>query len=391
MPRLSLACALVAWSAADPEDEAAQAAAQRTRSALGSFGSGDPAESAAVLAALSPGGAFELADTFERELDPVAQLVARERAQLRRALRRYPEEPSLLARAAASLLLADPRDAYGRAMLDRVRPRLERVVRGGAEGLVVVPSTSREQPLERLVATLALSVAARQLGEGALAEQLLRGAAFDDHVVIAAGGEALFWWLAAGAYGVLQGQGGDAVAIVVDGRTMTASLERGLAVVALDGASARPSIAVRAEGPVVVRAESLAYTPFDAASDAPLSLTIDGEPGDARHVAALELTVHASAELRAPVLHVQLPAGVPADDALLGAIRATSGVLDVEPRTPGLLRIRLVGLASGTDLRIPLPLRWHARGTVGGLAVVGFEAADPGRRTVLPARTFTIP
>jgi hypothetical protein len=396
MPRLSLAGALVAWSSADSEDEAAQAAAQRVRSALGGYGSGDPAESAAVLAALSPGGVFELADTYERALDPVAQLAARERSQLRRGLRRYPEEPSLLARSAAALLLADPRDAYGRAMFDRVVTHLETIERGGARGRVVVPSTARDQPLERLVATLALSVAAHQLGEHGLAEELLRGAAFDDHIAIRAGGEALFWWLAAGAYGVLSTPEGappasDSVTVVVDGRTLTATLENGFAAIALEGAGARPSVSVRTEGPVVVRAESLAFGRFDERGDAPLGLSIVGEPGDARHVSSLELTVHANREAREPVLHIQLPAGARADEALLAAIRSAPGVVSAELRTPGLVRVRLVSMASGVDLRIPLPLSWMVRGTVHGLAVVAFEAAVPGRMTILPQRTFTIP
>ncbi|MBX7194248.1 MAG: hypothetical protein K1X94_19490 [Sandaracinaceae bacterium] len=396
MPRLSLACALVAWSSADAEDEAAQAAAARVRSALGSYGAGDPVDSAAVLAALSPGGVFELADTYERDLDSVAQLVARERSQLRRGLRRYPEEPSLLARAAAALLLADPRDAYGRAMLDRLRSHLEVVERGGARGRVVVPSSMRDQPIERLVATLALSVAARQLGETALAEELLRGAAFDDHVVIRAGGEALFWWLAAGAYGVLLPAAdgpapSDSITVVVDGRTLTATLENGFATIPLTGSGARPSVSVRTDGPVVVRGESLSFGSFEERHDAPLTLSIVGEPGDARHVASLELTVHADREVREPVLHVQLPAGARADDALLGAIRSAPGVTSAELRTPGLVRIRLVSLASGTDTRITLPLSWMVRGTVHGLAVVAFEANVPGRMTILPQRAFTIP
>jgi hypothetical protein len=396
MPRVSLAGALVAWSAADSEDEAAQAAAQRVRSALGGYGSGDPAESAAVLAALSPGGVFELADTYERSLDPVAQLAARERSQLRRGLRRYPEEPSLLARSAAALLLADPRDAYGRAMFDRVVTHLETIERGGARGRIVVPSTARDQPLERLVATLALSVAAHQLGEHGLAEELLRAAAFDDHIVIRAGGEALFWWLAAGAYGVLYTPEGappasDSVTVVVDGRTLTATLENGFAAIALEGAGARPSVSVRTEGPVVVRAESLAFGRFEERGDAPLGLSIVGEPGDARHVSSLELTVHANREAREPVLHIQLPAGARADEALLAAIRSAPGVVSAELRTPGLVRVRLISMASGVDLRIPLPLSWMVRGTVHGLAVVAFEASVPGRMTILPQRTFTIP
>jgi len=236
----------------------------------------------------------------------------------------------------------------------------------------------------------------RQLGETALAEELFRAASFDDHVILRAGGEALFWWLAAGAFGVLTPTTDgpvppDAVTVIVDGRTLTATLEQGFAVVALDGAGPRPSLSIRADGPIVVRAESLSFSPFEERSGAPMTLAIAGEPGDARHVASLELTVHANAELRAPVLHLQLPAGVAADEALLGAIRSSGGVTDVELRTPGLLRIRLVGLASGTDLRIPLPLAWQVRGTVRGLAAVGWESSDPARLTVIPQRSFTIP
>ena len=396
MPRVSLAGALVAWSAADPEDEAAQAAAQRARAALGSHGSGDLAESAAVLAALSPGGVFELADTYERALDPVAQLAARERSQLRRALRRHPEEPSILARAAAALLLADPRDAHGRAMFDRVVTHLEPVERGGARGRIVVPSSARDQPLERLAATLALSVAAHQLGEHALGEELFRAAAFDDHVVLHAGGEALFWWLAAGAYGVLAAPEGapaasDAVTVVVDGRTLTATLENGLAAVALEGAGPRPSLSVRAEGPVLVRVESLALASFAERHEGPVTLAITGEPGDARHLSSLELAVHAEREARELVLHLQLPAGVRTDEALLAAVRSAPGVAGAELRTPGLLRVRLGTLSAGVDRRIPLPLTWLVRGSVRGLAVVAFEAAVPGRMTVLPPRELTIP
>ncbi|MBN8609900.1 MAG: hypothetical protein J0L92_04920, partial [Deltaproteobacteria bacterium] len=396
MPRLSLACALVAWSSADPDDEQAQAAASRVRSQLGSAGSGDPSEGAAVLAALSPGGVFELADVYERSLDPIAQLAARERSQLRRALRRFPEEPSLLARASAALLLADPRDAYGRAMFDRVRTHLTTVDRGGARGQHVVPSTTRDQPIERLIATLALSVAARQLGETALAEELLRGAAFDDHVALRAGGEALFWWLASGAYGVLLPAGepttpSDAITVVVDGRTVNATFENGIAIVPLEGAGPRPSVSVRADGPSIVRVESLSYAAFAERHDAPLTLSILGEPGDARHTASLELTVHADREARDPVLHLQLPAGARADDALLASIRSAPGVVAAEHRTPGLVRVRLISMASGVDLRIPLPLQWMVRGTVHGVAVVGFESATPGAMTIVPQRSFTIP
>lgn len=395
MPRLSAACALVAWSTADNEDEVAQQAAQRVRNTLGQYGSGDAAESAAVLAALSPGGAYELADTMERQLDPVAQLVARERAQLRRVLRRTPEDTSILARAAAALLLADAGDAHGRAMVERVRAHLERIERGNSHGQRVIPTAARESLRERLTATLAFAVAVRQLGEFDLAQDLVRGAAFDDNLIVASGGELLFWWLAAGAYGAMQGAPsdaalGDSLTLQANGRAFTGTLSEGRAVIPLDRGLASSNVHLAGEGPLFVRLESLSYTPYSERTDAPLTLAIQGENGDARHTASLELTVHATSEVASPVLLIQLPAGITPDEALLSAIRGSGVVVMVEPRTPGLLRVRLAAMASGTDIRIPLPLRWSVRGTMRGLGVVAYEANSPGRTTVLAPRTITI-
>jgi hypothetical protein len=394
-PRLSAACALVAWSAADNEDEVAQQAANRARSMLGQYGSGDPVESAAVLAALSPGGAYELADTMERQLDPVAQLVARERAQLRRVLRRSPDDTSTLARAAAALLLADAGDVHARAMVERVRTHLERVERGAAHGQRVVPSAGRDSVRERLTATLAFAVAVRQLGEYDLAQDLVRGASFDDNVIVATGGELLFWWLASGSFGAMQGAPSeaalsDALAIQVNGRSLSGALQQGRAVVTLEGAGASPSVRVSGEGPLFVRVESLSYTPYTERSDAPMTLSIQGENGDARHTASLELTVHATSEVASPVLLIQLPAGIAADAQLLSSMRNSGFVVSVEPRTPGLLRLRLSTLASGVDVRIPLPIRWSVRGTMRGLGVVAYEASNPSRTSVLAPRPITI-
>ncbi len=392
--RLSQACALVAFSSLDVEDEGAMARAAELRAALAGSPSSST-DSAAVVAALASGGIFELADAYERSVDPVAMTLSRERGRLRRWLVRSPDEPSLLARASAALLLADSGDAYGRAMFDRVRGHLERVERGGREGLVVVPSSAMDAPLERLTASLALSIAARRLGEAELAEALVRGASFDENVVIHAGGESAFFWLAAGAYGALGGEpspgAGDAVTLEVDGRARSVSLANGVAVIPIEGASARPSIAVRGAGPLYVRAELLGYAPFAPRADAPLTLSIEGEEGDATHLSTLELSVRADEALRAPILEIQIPAGARVDDAFLAAMSARAPVRAAELRAPGVLHVELGPLASGTETHIPLTFSWMARGSVRGLAVVAFEADAPSRMTVLAPRTLEIP
>jgi hypothetical protein len=91
-----------------------------------------------------------------------------------------------------------------------------------------------------------------------------------------------------------------------------------------------------------------------------------------------------------PILHLQLPAGVVADEALLRALRAAPSVVSAEPRRPGLVRLELRPMDAGTVALLPLPLVWTAAGEVRGLAAVVHEAERPEAMTVLPARAFTI-
>lgn len=396
MPRLASACALVVWSMAEPEDELAREAAAQIRDELTDVGPSDVIESAALVAALSAGG---LADGLEAEgvaWDPIARLVRAHRRFLRRTLRRHPTDAKLLARAAAALLQLDPDDAHGRAMYEQVRARLRPVERGDVrDGVLVDIADPAARPLESLVASLALAVAARAAGDATLAERLVRAVATDEHVVLRAGGEALFWWLATGAFDVLAPEGEESqagrVVVSVDGRETEVDLASGLATVPIAPVGPRVSVSVHADGPLFVRAETLAMTPFEPVAEGPLRLEISGDPGDLRHLAALELVVRATQTVHQPMLHIQIPAGARVDDALLDAVGEAPSVVSVEARTPGLLRVCLSPLERGAEARLGLPMAWSARGRVRGLAVVGWDADRPERMSVLPPRAWVIP
>lgn len=388
-PLLSTACALVAWSAADAEDEASGSARERAVSALqygAQFGDADGEAGmlraeAAVLAALAPSGIADLADASEGALDPVARYTAQHRARLRRALRRYPEEPTLLARAAAALLLADPRDAYGHAMFDAAVHHLHDY----AGGRLVTASDSRRGALEEITASLALAVAAHQLDQDDLARALIVAASARDNLITAEGGEPLFWWLATAAYGVLGSGEPTTARVSAGGRTTDAHFDHGVAIVAIDHPSGSIGVDVTTTGDALalVRAEAVYVEPFVARTEGPVELVLEGDPGANDGVSALELVVRARREVRTPIVLLELPAGIEVDDGrLLAQLASASGVLRVEPRRPGMVRLVLAPMPSGTEIRIPLALRWSVYGRIQGLAAVGFDAEDPDHRTV---------
>lgn len=398
IPALSTSCAVVAWSGADPEDEDARLALSRARSALtmtepipdDDATAGGLRTGAVVLAALASGGVPELFDGAAGSMDRVVRLLAQLRPALRRAIHLVPEEPSLLARAAAALLLADPRDGHGRAMLERVEQHLEEV-EGGA--LLVVPSEARAGGTEALSATLALALAAHQAGRGELADRLLRGALTQENVVTRTGGELTFWHLAAAAYGVMGTGTPERVTVSVDGDERAVDLSEGYAVVPFEARAGRSSSVTveRIGGPgLLVRAEVVMGRSFTGDEEGPLALELLGEPGRAGRMAALELSVQARGAVEAPVIDLQLPAGVDAEESLLETVRMTAGVRDAEPRRPGFLRIWLEPMADGVQTSIPLPIRWSVRGRLHGLGAMAYPRAEPQAMTVLPPRTLNI-
>ena len=398
---LSTAAAVVALAAAleddgDPDEEA-QRARERAVTRIGSLPpfvdsdgvAGRTRMMAASLAALATSGVIEPlgAGHGHDEIgirapgahDPVANAIRIWMPQLRRTLADRPGEPTLLARAAAALLLADARDGHGRAMYASVRDSL------GDDGLVT--GGERRGLSDRLAASLAFALAAHQVGDAASAEKALRAVSVHGPSIANRGGELSFWWLACGAYGAM---GATPESVEVDGRTV--ALERGVATIDL-GLSSGSSRTVRvrsADGGVMARVEAVFARPFEASREGRVELDLQGSVGRVGELAALELSVRALQWRDAPIVDVQLPAGVEADERLLGSLRANGAVRSVEAREPGFVRLRLVPLEPQQTVAIPLPLRWRASGSVRGLAVVAYDAASPERMSVLPARVLEV-
>lgn len=396
LPALSTACALIALSA-EVDDAQAAAAAQRASrvvTGLGPFPDTDGQAGrlrmkAAVLAALAVSGVTDVADVGERSQDPLGAQLALTLPELRRALRDVPGEPSLLARAAGALLLVDPEDGHGRAMLARVMRR----TRERGDDLLVVPSEGRAGPVETATATLALAIAAHQIGDAEAAARLLRGALHDMPLIMRSGGEATFWLLAAGAYGVLGVTPPSQVVVSVDGDDHILALDNGVGVLPLElsaGDDVDVEVTTEEGMAVLARVEVVFGRPFEARRDGPLGLSIQGDVGNVGGVAALELTVSASRQIERPVLDIQLPAGVRADERLLQGLRSSSVVLGAEARSPGFVRLRLAPLAAESRTAVGLPLPWRARGQVRGLAVVAYPGDRPHAMTVLPPRLLDV-
>lgn len=388
-PALSSACAAAAWASADEDDEETRRALARLRAAMGRLGAPsmeDPAEVrrwSAVLGALAAGGV----PTAEDVADPVAATARGARVVLRATLRSHPDEPSLLARAAAALLLADPREVYGRAMLERARESLRDVPGGGAR---VVPSDRLAGELESLAATAALAVAAHQVGDLALADRLARGALARDHVATRAGGETLFWLLASGAYGAL-GVGAERVEVTVDGARQEVDLSSGRAVLALAPRAGDHEVRVTApaEGAAFVRVEAAMERPFTA-REGPYALALEGDAGDVATGAAFELSVTAREAVARTVVDISLPAGATLDPALRRRLASVGPIRRVEEREPGFLRVELGPLAEGVTATLPLPLRWSVRGTLRGLGAVAYPLGRPEAMSALAPRDLTV-
>mgnify|MGYP002866995736 CR=1 FL=1 len=396
-PALSRAATAVALATTlDPEDDRARELVRRLADSVANGaalheGASDEqvAELAALVAVLATSGVsprdepvWPLAEDERiimppRPHDGLSRFVEQARVVLRRVLAERPDRPALQARAAAALLLVDAGDGHGRAMVEGLRES-DALRAMGLRG---------EDAADSFQGTLALALAAHQVGDDALAERMARGAA--NHAGFAARGRgaALFWWLALDAYGVLGARAPESVTVRVDGERHTVALRDGVGVLDL-GEVAMDDVVVESEHPVFARAETLYGRALGARDEGPLAVSLAGRAGAVGAPAGFEVQVVASAEVGTPVVDIQLPASAIVDALLLRSVQASSAVQRVEAREPGFLRVHLIPMREGQALTFALPLVRIAASPVRGLGMVAYPATRPAAMSVVAPRTL---
>ena len=386
--------ALMSLVARDPDDQDAQAALRRAGSRWPNNverpSGREPAIALArAFAILAAGG------VPETPRDNIDRYLVAARAQLRRALFLFPEDPGVQARCAAALLLADPEDGYGLAMLDRAleaAPKAEDrrhiVYTGDAEAF----DRTGHGP-EATGAGLALALAAHLAGRAEAREELLRGAGMRITQVTRGNVDDVVYWMALASYGALGLGGPESVEVNVGQGWQTVDLAEGQAVVEAElepGGTLRARVRSGARAAVFARVEVGYGDAFAARDDAPFTLTIQGDVGEVGGRAGLVLDVTAGEEAVAtPIVEIQLPSGVDADDELAAALTSQDAVLEAEALHPGYMRLRLRGISAGQTLSVPLAFRWTSASPVRGLGIVGYESGARTALTVLPPTEMT--
>lgn len=419
LDELSTACAVVAWSAGPG------ARHRRWPSAVSWLTSRSPGDAAAegvsaadldaalLVALVSAAG--DLPDVGASTADPLSAYVGGLRDRVRSSFRAHRGDPALMARGAAALLLVDRRDARGRAMLEVARERLLRGFRGGLvadlrplpsegeeeageEAAAPVPPPDPRSGAEQIVATAALAIAASQAGDDELARRLGQGLAARAHSALSLGGEPLFWFLAARAYGVFGHGDAPEVTVSMGGEARRVALEGGVAVVPLElpGPGRDFDVQISTVGGDVtplVRAEATYVRPQEAVAEAPLRASIGGDAGYAGERAALELTIRnvGAAAVARPTVLLSLPAAAELDRRALDALERFEGVVAVRaPDRRGVVEIALAPLEARAERTLPLPLRWLGAGRVTGLGVAAFDAERAFELSLTPPRELEL-
>ncbi|MBI2895178.1 MAG: hypothetical protein HYY06_16610 [Deltaproteobacteria bacterium] len=379
---LSSACALVASSFLAAEDERNGSRGHQLRAlAL-------PEERdlrMALLVALS--GAAPGLPAGGPGSDPVAAVVGRLREEAWSALETDRANRGLIARAAAGLLLADPRDGVGRRLVQHLGEDLAEVGHGGR-----TLNADPERPGDEWIGTLALAIAARQIAEDALADDLARGAAPRAYLAMQDDEEAAFWWLAASLLGVFGSDAPRAVEVRIAGAGWrSVPIEGGLAVVGLPAADAR--VEIKSPTAIFARLEARWVRPVQDGPGGPLRATIEGDPGHAGEAAALEIVVASTSDrtLERPVVELLLPGTAALDAAARRSLASSTAVARVDlPDAAGLLRVHLSPLAPREELRIPLAVRWIGEGRTIGFPIVAYDAARPHETSSTAGRPLSV-
>lgn len=340
----------------------------------------------AVVASLALSGVPDPDDSGSD--DAIARLFRRLLPELRASVRADVASPTELAFPAAALLLTDSHDGHGRALFERAFATVQRA--GDMLRLEAAPGRER---IEGTAATLALAIAAHELGRQSDAHALVRSATRELAAIGRGAADAPFWLAALGVYGALANETVAECEIDVGGHTSHVRLESGREVVpfAIDAGS-RTSVRVRSVAGAFLLAEAeVAYeAPFEADTRGPLTLALEGDVGRAYGVAALELTVGTTEAVFDPIVELELPVAVELDAVLESAIRSSGVVRDVELRRGGFVRMRLAPMGPNATARISLPLAFRAAGSLTGLAASAYPATQSYRRTVMAPRPIQL-
>jgi hypothetical protein len=349
------ACALVALAATV---DARDPRLARALTMLGGIPSELPAR-AAMLAALAPA-----APAIGDSSSPVACATMELRDDAWRTLATERDHPTTMAEMAAALLLVDREDTVARALFDRARATIDEHA-GFTAGADALPGT------------LALAIAARQLGEDALADELAASAVRRLHLARRADRETRFWALAASAFGALGATPARDATLTIDGATRAVTLDD---VLVLDDVPTGARMSVRADAAVFVRSELRALVPYASSGEQPIEVRVEGDVGARGERAGLVLVVEATGDtaFEEPVVELALPALGALDATARAAVTSSSAVRTAsELDGAGVLRLELRPLRAHGTLRVPLPLSWIASGSAHGLGAVVYERSVP--------------
>ncbi len=403
LPLLSTACAAAAWSAVDtPNSRLAEASRNGIQRSKNNDDRNRLAEDAAVLAALS------LAVTDD-DTSRLSEDLADIRTDLRAAVRQYRDDPAFLARGAAALLLADRRDLLGKTMAALAATHLRSGYRGGKT--VELPihddvssdELAKRDDAEALIATAALAVAAHQSGDDHLASELARGLAAGADQATRVGGEVLFWWLAARAFGVFGMLAPETAATFTvstnDGPPRQITLSSACTPLPIKTLAPEDSVEIRVAPKGKTDVIPLLHTEASYVRPAayqvlgPLEAALSGDPGFAGERAAFMVTVtNTGGTLRHPTVLLYPTAGAELDAEAVSAILKGGSVAAVAPPDArGAIRIRLRPLDSKQSVTLPLPLHWTAAGPRTGAAMALFPEDRDWELTVVPAIEINVP
>jgi hypothetical protein len=238
---------------------------------------------------------------------------------------------------------------------------------------------------------VALALAARQLGESALAKELARGVAPRLYLGQGSDAEAGFWLLAASVYGVFGVHGPREVEVEVNGKPQRLKLQRGVASLSLPRRRVRVSF--KSSRPVLARLEARYVRPVAKTDGAVVFASIEGHAGAVGDTAALEAVVEnrSEAAVARPVVEIMLPAPASLSASAVSSMARAAGVKRIErPDAQGLLRIHLTPLEAKQQRRLPLPVRWIGAGKVRGLSTNAYDADKPWHISSRPSRTIVL-